>query len=103
MLGTSLLLDRFQLSWVIYLEPSGLRCIKAYHNNPLTLINQPVFQFYSCVIIPLKPIQLTALGLLRQSNKGGTWLPLDFGHLGFNVFNQLLSSPLMGLLEPIYI
>ena len=57
--------------------------------------------------IPLKllsnhtnPIHLAAIGLLRQYNKGGAWLPQDFKRLGLNVFNQIISPQLMRLLCP---
>ena len=46
------------------------------------------------------PIHLATLGLLRKSNEDGAWLMRDFGRLEFNLFNQLLSPQLVGLIGP---
>ena len=48
-------------------------------------------------------IHLAALGILKQSNKVGAWLPQDSERLQVNVFKQLWSPQLMGLLGLKYI
>ena len=45
-------------------------------------------------------IHLDAIGLLRQPNEGGAQLLQESERLVFNVFNQIFSPHLMGLLGP---
>ena len=47
-------------------------------------------------------IHLATLGVLRKYNEGGARLTRDFGRIEFNMFNQLLSTQLMGLIGPEY-
>ena len=45
-------------------------------------------------------IQLADHDLLRQSRKGGYWLPRDLERLVFNMFQRLLIKQITGLLGP---
>ena len=63
------------------------------------LINQQ-FVFLTVPFYTSNTIHLAALGILWQSNDGGDRLPRDFRRLQLNMFNQLLSPQLTGLLGP---
>ena len=81
------------------LKPSGLRWSK----GSLTTIHRPLstdqkFIFLPVPLYPSNPTHLAALGILMQSNKGGSRLMRDFGRIQLNVFNQLLHTQLMGFL-----
>ena len=45
-------------------------------------------------------IHLATLSLPRQSNEGGARLSRYSGRIDLNVFNQLISPQLMGLIVP---
>ena len=88
---------------VVYFQrlPESIRFkmdLSLSHKNPLTLINQPVIQFFFVSLYHSNPIHLATIGLLRKSNEGGARLPQDFRRIQLNVFNQLLSPHLMGFL-----
>ena len=72
------------------------------HNIPRPLKESRSFKAFSSTFFSnhANPNRLATLGLLRQSNKGGACLTRDAEVLELNVFNQLLSLHIMGLLGP---
>ena len=99
--GQSITLVGYISVWPKLLKPVEIIWSKASLSKihwPLS-INQPS-SILPLSVYPSNQIHLAALGLPRQYNKDGAWLPRDFGRLGLNLFNQPLSPQIIWLLRP---